>query len=157
MKRRFSASGNERDHRTPSQQSRRPTVRRRLLAVPVRGNARRARPCYARLGAADRYIGPASWHAHGAITKGSRMHTYLARHSTSRGILPRALQMALAIGLLSCLIVSGPNAVVSTAGAAPASPRAPANDAHKTVSPPHAYLMRGLMNVFRLEWISWRC
>jgi hypothetical protein len=72
------------------------------------------------------------------------MHTYLARHSTSRRILLRALQMAFAIGLLSCLIVSGPNAVVSTAGAAPAAPRAAA------VSPPHAYLMRGLMNVFSL-------
>jgi hypothetical protein len=58
--------------------------------------------------------------------------------------------MAFAIGLLGCLIMSGPNAVVSTAGAAPAAPRAAANDAHKTVSPPHAYLMRGLMNVFSL-------
>ena len=71
-----------------------------------------------------------------SYTKGSRMHTYLARHSASCSpMLPRTLQMAFAIGLLSCLIMSGPNAVVGTAGAATAAPRAAAKDAHKTVSP----------------------
>src|SRR5262245_64821819 len=54
------------------------------------------------------------------------------------------------IGLLSCLIISGPNAVVGIAGAAPAAPRAAAKDAHKEAGPPHIYLMRGLMNVFSL-------
>jgi hypothetical protein len=80
-----------------------------------------------------------------SYTKGSRMHTYLARHSTScSSMLPRTLQMAFAIGLLSCLSVSVPDAFVGTAGTATAAPRAAA------VSPPHAYLMRGLMNVFSL-------
>ena len=78
------------------------------------------------------------------------MHAYLARHSTISHILARTLQMAFAIGLLSCLIISGPNAVVSTAGDAAAAPRAAAKDAHKTVSLAHVYLMRGLMNVFSL-------
>jgi len=78
------------------------------------------------------------------------MHAYLARHSTSGPVLPRTLQLAFAVGLFSCLIMGGPNAVVGTAGAATAAPRAAAKDAHKTVSPPHAYLMRGLMNVFSL-------
>ena len=78
------------------------------------------------------------------------MHAYLARPSTSSHIFRRTLQMAFAIGLLSCLIVSGPNAVVSIAGAATAAPRAAAKDAHKTVSLSHVYLMRGLMNVFSL-------
>ena len=77
------------------------------------------------------------------------MHAYLARHSASP-TLPRPLQTAFAIGLLSCLIMSGPNAAVGTAGAATAAPRAAAKDTHKTVSPSHAYLMRGLMNVFSL-------
>ena len=78
------------------------------------------------------------------------MHAYLACHSTSSHRLPRTLQMVFVIALLSCLIVSGPNAVVSIAGAATAAPRAAAKDAHKTVSLPHVYLMRGLMNVFSL-------
>ena len=64
--------------------------------------------------------------------------------------MKRRFQMAFAIGLVSCLIVSGPNAVVSIAGAATAAPRAAAKDAHKTVSLPHVYLTRGLMNVFSL-------
>jgi hypothetical protein len=85
-----------------------------------------------------------------SYTKGRRMHPYLARHSTSSPILPRTLQMAFAIGLLSCLTMSGPNAVVSTAGAANAAPRAAAKDAHEKAGLPHAYLMRGLMNVFSL-------
>jgi len=78
------------------------------------------------------------------------MHVYLARHSTSNYILPRTLQMAFAIGLLSCLIVIGPNAVVSTAGTATAAPRAAAKDAPVTARLAHVYLMRGLMNVFSL-------
>jgi Thioesterase domain len=79
------------------------------------------------------------------------MHTYLARHSASCSpMLPRILQMVFAIGLLSCLIVSVPNAVVGTAGAATAAPRAAAKDAHQIAGPAHAYLMRGLMNVFSL-------
>jgi hypothetical protein len=78
------------------------------------------------------------------------MHAYLARHSTSRHIRPRTLQMAFAIGLLSCLTMSGPDAVVGTAGTATAAPRAAAKDARKTTSLAHAYLMRGLMNVFSL-------
>ena len=77
------------------------------------------------------------------------MHAYLARHSTSSHIL-RTLRMALAIGLLSCLLISGPNAVVSTAGAANSAPRVAAKGAHEMVSHPHVYLMRGLMNVFSL-------
>ena len=85
-----------------------------------------------------------------SYTKGSHMHAYLGRPSTSRHILPRTLQMAFAIGRLSCLIMSGPNAVLSTAGAATAAPRAAVKDAHKTASLAHAYLMRGLMNVFSL-------
>jgi hypothetical protein len=64
--------------------------------------------------------------------------------------MKRRFQIAFAIGLLSCLIMTGPNAVVSIAGAATAAPRAAAKDAHKTVSLPHVYLMRGLMNVFSL-------
>ena len=80
----------------------------------------------------------------------SDMHAYLACHSTSSHRLPRTLQMVFVIALLSCLIVSGPNAAVSIAGAATAAPRAAAKDAHKTVSLPHVYLMRGLMNVFSL-------
>jgi hypothetical protein len=85
-----------------------------------------------------------------SYTKGSHMHAYLGRPSTSRHILPRTLQMAFAIGLLSCLIMSGPNAVLSTAGAATAAPRAAVKDAHKTATLAHVYLMRGLMNVFSL-------
>ena len=78
------------------------------------------------------------------------MHAYLARHSTSGPVLPRTLQLAFAVGLFSCLIMGGPNAVVGTAGAATAAPRAAAKGAHKTASLAHAYLMRGLMNVFSL-------
>ena len=78
------------------------------------------------------------------------MHAYLARHSTSGPVLPRTLQLAFAVGLFSCLIMGGPNAVVGTAGAATAAPRAAAKAAHKTASLAHAYLMRGLMNVFSL-------
>jgi hypothetical protein len=85
-----------------------------------------------------------------SYTKGSRMHAYLARHSVSSPILPRTLQMAFAIALLSCLVVSGPNAVVRTARAATAVPRAAAKGAHEKVGLPHVYLMRGLMNVFSL-------
>ena len=85
-----------------------------------------------------------------SYTKGSHMHAYLGRPSTSRHILPRTLLMAFAIGLLSCLIMSGPNAVLSTAGAATAAPRAAVKDAHKTATLAHVYLMRGLMNVFSL-------
>jgi hypothetical protein len=78
------------------------------------------------------------------------MHTYLARYSASRSpILPRTLQMAFAIGLLSCLVMSFPDAVVGRAGAATAAPRAATKAAQKT-SLAHAYLMRGLMNVFSL-------
>ena len=84
-----------------------------------------------------------------SYTKGSRMHAYLARHSASGPMLPRTLPMAFAIGLFSCLIVSGPNAVVGT-GAATAAPRAATKAAQKTASLAHAYLMRGLMNVFSL-------
>lgn len=80
----------------------------------------------------------------------SDMHAYLACHSSSSHRLPRTLQMVFVIALLSCLIVSGPNAAVSIAGAATAAPRAAAKDARKTVSLPHVYLMRGLMNVFSL-------
>jgi hypothetical protein len=64
--------------------------------------------------------------------------------------MKRRFQIAFAIGLLSCLIMSDPNAVVSTAGAATAAPRAAAKDARETASLPHVYLMRGLMNVFSL-------
>ena len=78
------------------------------------------------------------------------MHAYLARHSVSSPILPRTLQMAFAIALLSCLVVSGPNAVVRTARAATAVPRAAAKGAHEKVGLPHVYLMRGLKNVFSL-------
>ena len=85
----------------------------------------------------------------------SDMPAYLACHSTSNHRLPGTLQMVFVIALLSCLVVSGPNAVVSIAGAATTAPRAAAKDAHKTVSLPHVYLMRGLMNVFS-AWISWR-
>lgn len=77
------------------------------------------------------------------------MHAYLARHSASDPMLPRTLLMALAIELLSCLIMSAPFAVVGAAGAATAAPKA-AKAAHKTASLAHAYLMRGLMNVFSL-------
>jgi hypothetical protein len=64
--------------------------------------------------------------------------------------MKRRFQIAFAIALLSCLIASGPNAFVSIAGAATAAPRAAAKDAHQTASLAHAYLMRGLMNVFSL-------
>ena len=64
--------------------------------------------------------------------------------------MKRRFQIAFAIGLLSCLMMTGPNAVVSTTSAATAAPRAAAKDAHNTASLPHAYLMRGLMNVFSL-------
>src|SRR6185437_3119640 len=60
------------------------------------------------------------------------------------------LQMAFAIGLFSCLIASSPNAVVGTAGTATAAPRAATKATQKTASLAHAYLMRGLMNVFSL-------
>ena len=42
--------------------------------------------------------------------------------------MKRRFQIAFAIGLLSCLIMTGPNAVVSIAGAATAAPRAAAKD-----------------------------
>jgi hypothetical protein len=64
--------------------------------------------------------------------------------------MKRRFQIAFAIRLLGCLIVSGPNAVVGTAGTATAAPRAAAKDARQTASLAHAYLMRGLMNVFSL-------
>ena len=83
-------------------------------------------------------------------TKGADMCANLARHSTSSHILPRTLQMAFAIRLLTCLIVGGSAAVAITASAATAAPRAAAKDVHETVGPPHVYLMRGLMNVFSL-------
>ena len=146
MKRRSSASGNELDRDTPSRQSRRAAV------AMVRGErGRLAKGGLARgAGAADQLHRKCFMAHTRSYTKGSRMHAYLARHSASGQLLPRTLQMAFAIGLLSCLIISGPNAVVSTAGAATAAPRAAAKDAHKTVSLAHVYLMRGLMNVFSL-------
>lgn len=64
--------------------------------------------------------------------------------------MKRRFQIAFAIGLLGYLIVSGPNAVVGTAGVATAAPRAAAKDVHQTASLAHVYLMRGLMNVFSL-------
>jgi hypothetical protein len=73
------------------------------------------------------------------------MYANLARHATTSRILPRTLKNAIVIALLSCLIVGGSAVVVSTASAATAAPRPAAKDAH-----PHAYLMRGLMNVFSL-------
>src|SRR5581483_2792919 len=87
---------------------------------------------------------------HTELYEGSRMHAYLARHLASGPMFPRTLQMAFAFGLLSCLIVSGPNAVVGTAEAATAAPRAATKATQKTASLAHAYLMRGLMNVFSL-------
>src|SRR5690242_3771471 len=64
--------------------------------------------------------------------------------------MKRRFQIAFAIALSSCLIASGPDAVVSIARAATAAPRAAAKEARQTASLAHAYLMRGLMNVFSL-------
>jgi hypothetical protein len=58
--------------------------------------------------------------------------------------------LIIASGLLSCLVMSFPDAVVGPAGAATAAPRAATKAAQKTASLAHAYLMRGLMNVFSL-------